>query len=503
MIFKSNNLYFWWRFPAFLLIFVLVFVQSLGLNTDGILLLSFKYSILSDPLLALQSWNYDDETPCSWNGVTCNTTEFDSSSSRVTSLVLPNSQLLGSIPDDLGLIQHLQHLDLSNNFLNGSLPICLFNSSKSELKILSLSNNVISGELPEVAGELKSLQFLNLSDNALTGKIPQNLTLLANLRVLSLSNNYFSGGFVNGFESLEVLDLSCNLINGYLPPDFSGENLHYLNLSYNRISGEIPLDFAKLSPRNVMIDLSFNNLTGEVPELDSLKAELLRGNVGLCGKPLKNPCTISSTLSTFPNASTTSPPAIAVIPKPIDSSSPTSSEVDGSSSPGQSKLKPGAIVAIIVGDLAGIGILFMIFFYVYQMKKRNVNSIEKKQDNVAKEESSPLARSKVFAWLCFRTGGETDEETSQTSSTDTKEDEQEHQKQKQVQRGGGSLVTLDGETELELETLLKASAYILGAPGSINSRYYWGVDEDLVIYDYVLNGSLANACDSSSPSLSF
>ncbi|KAF6162014.1 hypothetical protein GIB67_021935 [Kingdonia uniflora] len=182
----------------------------------------------------------------------------------------------------------------------------------------------------------------------------------------------------------------------------------------------------------------------------------------------------------------------------------------------------------------------MIFFYVYQMKKRNVNSIEKKQDNVAKEESSPLARSKVFAWLCFRTGGETDEETSQTSSTDTKEDEQEHQKQKQVQRGGGSLVTLDGETELELETLLKASAYILGAPGSsivykavlqdgstlavrrigesgeerfrdfVNQvkiiaklrhpnlvrirGYYWGVDEKLVIYDYVLNGSLANAC---------
>lgn len=103
---------------------------------------------------------------------------------------------------------------------------------------------------------------------------------------------------------------------------------------------------------------------------------------------------------------------------------------------------------------------------------------------------------------------------------------------------GGSLVTVDGETELELDTLLKASAYILGASGEsivykavlengtayavrrigengperfkdfesqvraiaklkhqnlVRVRgFYWGDDEKLVIYDYVPNGSLSS-----------
>lgn len=100
-------------------------------------------------------------------------------------------------------------------------------------------------------------------------------------------------------------------------------------------------------------------------------------------------------------------------------------------------------------------------------------------------------------------------------------------------------MTVDGEKQLELETLLKASAYILGATGSSimykavledgtalavrrigESRvqrfrdfetqvrvvsklvhpnlvricgFYWGADEKLIIYDFVPNGSLANA----------
>ncbi|KAG4988893.1 hypothetical protein JHK85_031876 [Glycine max] len=91
---------------------------------------------------------------------------------RVTSLALPNSQLLGSISEDLGLIQYLRHIDLSNNFLNGYLPNTIFNSS--ELHVLSLSNNVISGELPQLIGKMTNLKLLNLSDNAFGGLIPES-----------------------------------------------------------------------------------------------------------------------------------------------------------------------------------------------------------------------------------------------------------------------------------------------------------------------------------------
>ena len=95
---------------------------------------------------------------------------------RVTSLALPNSQLLGSISEDLGLIQYLRHIDLSNNFLNGSLPNTIFNSS--QLQVLSLSNNVISGELPQLIGKMTNLKLLNLSDNAFGGLIPEKQFLI-------------------------------------------------------------------------------------------------------------------------------------------------------------------------------------------------------------------------------------------------------------------------------------------------------------------------------------
>ena len=105
---------------------------------------------------------------------------------------------------------------------------------------------------------------------------------------------------------------------------------------------------------------------------------------------------------------------------------------------------------------------------------------------------------------------------------------------------GAVLVTVDGGAELELETLLKASAYILGAAGGsivykavladgaalavrrIGSDdagvrrfseldaqmravaklrhgnilrlrgFYWGPDEMLIIHEFAVNGNLAN-----------
>ncbi|KAG7976649.1 hypothetical protein I3843_06G161600 [Carya illinoinensis] len=539
---NTKNLHFWWRITAS----VLLLLPSFALNSDGILLLSFRYSILSDPLSVLESWNYNDETPCSWTGVAC--TEIGNSGTpdkfRVTSLVLPNSQLLGSVPADLGMIQHLRHLDLSGNFFNGSLPNSIFNAS--ELKVLSLSNNVITGELPaELIGGLRSLKLLNLSDNALSGKIPQSLTPLQNLTAVSLRSNYFSGSVPSGFNSVEVLDLSSNLLNGSLPLGFGGGNLRHLNLSYNKISGKIPPEFSEQIPQNSTIDLSFNNLTGPIPDsLASLnqKNEFFAGNTDLCGKPLKNLCSIPSTLSNPPNDTSTSP-AIAVIPKsvgstPVTGSSNTPNWADQNSA--QGGLKPGTIAGIALGDLAGIGLLAMLVFYVYHLRKKN--NILKPQNAATKSEKKVEASIKhdtvhrnPMAWSCL--GEENSEATNSDSDPDIK------RKVGNVHPSGdhdqkGELVTVDGETELELETLLKASAYMLGASGAsivykavledgtalavrrigesgvermrdfedqvraiaklrhpnvVRIRgFYWGEDEKLVIYDYVSNGSLAS-----------
>ncbi|KAA8547165.1 hypothetical protein F0562_003569 [Nyssa sinensis] len=545
----SLDLHFWGR----ILVFVLLLVQSFGVNTDGIVLLSFKYSVIWDPLGVLDSWNYKDDTPCSWNGVTCGIPGMSDAYYRVSGLSVPNSQLLGSIPSNLGMLQHLRNLNLSNNSINGSIPLSLFDAS--ELRTLDLANNLISGELPELIGGLTSLEFLNLSDNALAGNIPENLTTLYNLTVLSLKNNYFSGCLPTGFDFVEVLDLSSNLITGSLPPNFGGNNLQYFNVSYNRLLGVIPPEFGDDIPANATLDLSFNNFAGEIPESSvflNQDTKSFSGNPALCGKPLKNLCPIPSSISTLPNvAAPTSPPAIAAIPNTIDTSPAITRCTIANGSNRNRGLRPATIVGIVVGDLAAIGILALIFLYVWQLKKQKRVAETKNTDNNEVDGGkefdwasslSSEASKWIRAWRCLRKQGNDDEETSDTSTVDS-DDEGEgrkgHENEMQQEEKGGALVTIDGEKELELETLLRSSAYILGASGSsimykavledgmslavrrigesgverfrdfenqvrliaklvhpnlVRIRgFYWGADEKLVIYDFVPNGSLANA----------
>ncbi|XP_022752086.1 probable LRR receptor-like serine/threonine-protein kinase At4g37250 [Durio zibethinus] len=542
---SSVKLHLWWRI---LVIVEFLVVQALGLNTDEALLLSFKYLILSDPLNVLRSWKSSDQTPCSWNGVTCGAPGNSNDTSRVTGLSLPNCQLLGSIPSNLGMIQHLENLDLSNNSLNGSLPFSIFNAT--QLRFLDLSNNLITGVIPETIGRLVHLQSLNLSNNALAGTLPSTLTTIPNLTVVSLKKNHFSGNLPTGFQSVQVLDLSSNLLSGSLPPNFGGNNLKYMSVSYNTLSGVIPPEFAEKIPGNATIDLSFNNLTGEIPDsvvFRNQESKSFSGNPGLCGEVTRRDCPIPSSPSSSPNVSSpTSSPAIAAIPKTTDSNTPESSP--RAKKPGQSRLKPGTIVGIIVGDIAGIGFVIMVFFFVCKLKrKKRVETTTKQEAKTAKDNWSMTSSSSepggFRRWSCLRKRGEYEEESDTTS--DTEEDQsgsKSHDNQRQQEQEHdrkGTLVTVDGEKQLVLETLLKASAYILGATGSsimykavledgsslavrrigensvdrfrdfenqvrviaklvhpnlVRIRgFYWGVDEKLIIYDFVPNGSLANA----------
>ncbi|KAL2962738.1 hypothetical protein AAZX31_17G161700 [Glycine max] len=526
-------------FPTLIISLVILLVtvnQCCALSRDGVLLLSFKYAVLNDPLYVLANWNYSDETPCSWNGVSC------SNENRVTSLLLPNSQLLGSVPSDLGSIEHLQILDLSNNSLNGSLPSSL--SQASELRFLNLSNNLITGEVPESLSQLRNLEFLNLSDNALAGKLPESFSNMQNLTVASFKNNYLFGFLPSGLRTLQVLDLSSNLLNGSLPKDFGGDNMRYLNISYNRFSGEIPTEFAAEIPGNATVDLSFNNLTGEVPDstvFTNQNSKSFNGNFNLCGEMTKNPCPIPSSPSSEPKASAPiSPPAIAAIPKSFDDSplAPTGQKQRG--------LKQGTIIGIVVGDIIGVGILAMLCVYVYRLKKKKDAESTKKKNEAAitrsrsEGSSSTTSESRGFTrWSCLRKRTEEEDSSETTSSSESEvEGATAATHDNNNNNNTGTLVTVDGERQLEVETLLKASAYILGATGSsimykavledgtslavrrigesgverfkdfenqvrliaklvhpnlVRVRgFYWGHDEKLIIYDFVPNGCLAN-----------
>ncbi|MCO5586867.1 hypothetical protein L7F22_040812 [Adiantum nelumboides] len=103
-------------------------------------------------------------------------------------LDLSYNQLSGPVPSGLAGCLGLQSLNLSQNKLVGPITSELGGALLSLID-LDLSHNYINGSIPEELGRLQSLQELDLSSNALSGTIPLELANLKGLRYLNLSYN--------------------------------------------------------------------------------------------------------------------------------------------------------------------------------------------------------------------------------------------------------------------------------------------------------------------------
>ncbi|CAL9115758.1 unnamed protein product [Musa textilis] len=467
-----------------------------GLNGEGTVLLSFKAGIRDDPGGSLASWNSSDQDPCSWNGITCRGVS-------VVALSLPKKKLVGSFPSALGSLQSLRHVNLRNNRLFGNLPAGLF--AARGLQSLVLYGNFLSGSLPPEIGQLLYLQNLDLSGNLFAGSLPTSLIQCKRLKALVLDHNNFTGSLPLGFgTSLAVLgklDLSYNRFDGPIPSDVG--NLTRLqgtlDLSHNRFYGSIPPSLGNL-PEKVYIDLTYNNLSGPIPQngaLENRGPTAFIGNPDLCGPPLKNPC-----------------PSEAPSPNPFlpNNYSPPAPEGNGTHNGNSSKgVSKAAIIAIVVGDVVGIVLIALVFFYFYCKAAASLGV----EEDGGNSDRRLKGRKEC---MCFR------KEESETLSDNIEQYE---------------LVPLDRHVTFDLDGLLKASAYVLGKsgigivykvvpddgptlavrrlgeggsqrlkefqteveaigrvrhPNIVTLRaYYWSIDEKLLIYDYIPNGSLSAA----------
>ncbi|KAF3434324.1 hypothetical protein FNV43_RR25427 [Rhamnella rubrinervis] len=219
---------------------------------------------------------------------------------------------LSEFPYFLRFSEGLEHLDLSNNKIQGGIPKWLWNVGKDSLYVLILSHNHLTdvGKLPwkhlnlldlrsnSIHGRLPipppSTSYYFISNNQLTGEIPSSICSLTSIEVIQLSYNNLNGSIplcLGNLSRLSVLDLRMNMFDGTIPATFgNGKSLTTINLNGNRFEGALPRGLRNCTNLKIL-DLGCNMINDTFPQwlksLPMLQILILKSNKfhGSIGSP--------------------------------------------------------------------------------------------------------------------------------------------------------------------------------------------------------------------------
>ena len=208
-------------------------------------------------------------------------------------LVLPTNGLIGQLPREIELLQHLEILDLTeNNFERGTIPSQLGSLRLVQLKLKSNGKaNGFIGRTPSELGLLSHVEEINFCNNSLEGTIPSELGLLPNVEILHFYNNDLTGTIPSELgllPKLEIFDFSSNRLAGAIPSQLGqlSASLKFLLLSWNQLEGTIPVELGSLRKLEDLT-LTENNLSSAIPSqlglLSNLKILYINDNRYLQG----------------------------------------------------------------------------------------------------------------------------------------------------------------------------------------------------------------------------
>ncbi|KAF5203383.1 Receptor-kinase protein [Thalictrum thalictroides] len=193
----------------------------------------------------------------------------------LTTLDLSGNYLEGSLPEFSQAFTKLSNLEVLNLEYNGLNSFLQFHDWKntSKLKVLYLGQNNFSRGIPPSILTLNSLQALSLYRSNLNGTISPGLCDLKNLRDLDLSVNKFEGFIppcVNNLTSLRMIDFSDNQL--YIPSSLISnlKSLEFISLNGNQFVGGLHFTSPPLLSNQLKV-LQMPNCNLNISTIDLLK----------------------------------------------------------------------------------------------------------------------------------------------------------------------------------------------------------------------------------------